>query len=353
MRIQIHTYLNNPSGSICNVAANWIRVLSRHHEVKVNDFSRDCRFEDIRPLLGEFNLHPREVPVSIYIAFPSYIKTTGNPAARHAQSIGVFVCETRLNQLEHNYISSFKKIVVPSQYCKNWFASAVPETKIQVIHHGIDPVFQPISMQGEAGFTYLFIFNTSPSGGSEIRKNVRVLLGAFDIVKKKIPEARLILKTTPNTELDLEKEKRRHPGLETISLHIPKEELAKLYNRCNVYVNPTSAEGFGMTALEAMACGTPVVSPVHTGMTEFLSNSNCVQVPCELGKENFSYSTNHGPIYKIKKIDLANAMISAYNEYNQLVVNATGHSEYIRERFSWENVLQGLTQWLTILNRKP
>ena len=118
-----------------------------------------------------------------------------------------------------------------------------------------------------------------------------------------------------------------------------------------MYVNPTGAEGFGITALEAMACGIPLVSPVHTGMTEFLNGSNCVQVPCELGKENFEYATNSGPIYKIRKSDLANAMILAYNNYNQLVDNAVSHSGYIRNRFSWVNVLQGFLQWLEILNQ--
>lgn len=46
-------------------------------------------------------------------------------------------------------------------------------------------------------------------------------------------------------------------------IHIPgtnsKYELASLYNRADVFVNPSKFESFGLTTAEAMACGTPVV----------------------------------------------------------------------------------------------
>ena len=50
------------------------------------------------------------------------------------------------------------------------------------------------------------------------------------------------------------------------------EELSSLYNRASVFVLPSLVEGFGLTALEAMACGAAVVSTDNGGVKEFLNS---------------------------------------------------------------------------------
>jgi glycosyltransferase involved in cell wall biosynthesis len=41
---------------------------------------------------------------------------------------------------------------------------------------------------------------------------------------------------------------------------IPEEELIKLYQGCSLFVFPSREEGFGLTVLEAMACGCAVLA---------------------------------------------------------------------------------------------
>jgi len=63
----------------------------------------------------------------------------------------------------------------------------------------------------------------------------------------------------------------------------PRSELARLYRQADVLVFPSRwEEPFGLTPLEAMACGTPVVSTCLGGSAEYLRDGyNCLCVPAE------------------------------------------------------------------------
>ena len=48
------------------------------------------------------------------------------------------------------------------------------------------------------------------------------------------------------------------------------EELIGLYSAADIFVNPSSAETFGLVTVEAMACGTPVVAYDNSGSAELV-----------------------------------------------------------------------------------
>ncbi len=54
---------------------------------------------------------------------------------------------------------------------------------------------------------------------------------------------------------------------------VPVDELAELYQRCEVFVFPSTAETFGNPLVEAMACGAPIVSSNTTAMPEILADA--------------------------------------------------------------------------------
>jgi glycosyltransferase involved in cell wall biosynthesis len=69
-----------------------------------------------------------------------------------------------------------------------------------------------------------------------------------------------------------------HP-VETIEAR-SEAEMAEFYRRCDVFVFPSLAEGFGLPALEAMACGCAVVTTDCGGVSTFARpEENCLMVP--------------------------------------------------------------------------
>lgn len=59
----------------------------------------------------------------------------------------------------------------------------------------------------------------------------------------------------------------------------PAEWLASLYSALDIYLTTTQGEGWGLPALEAMACGTPVVAPDWSGLGDWARDA-AVLVEC-------------------------------------------------------------------------
>jgi glycosyltransferase involved in cell wall biosynthesis len=75
----------------------------------------------------------------------------------------------------------------------------------------------------------------------------------------------------------------------------PHEELPWLYSGAAAYVFPTLSEGFGLTPLEAMACGTPVVAANVTSVPEVVADAAVLVDPLsveEIAAGIFSCLTN-------------------------------------------------------------
>jgi glycosyltransferase involved in cell wall biosynthesis/GT2 family glycosyltransferase len=114
------------------------------------------------------------------------------------------------------------------------------------------------------GTTILFV------GRLERRKGVDVLLRAFAAVHRACPEARLVLAGdhTENTELaGRTYEQEFHAGADEdlraaveFAGPVSQERLHALYASADVVCAPSRYESFGLVAVEAMACGTPVVA---------------------------------------------------------------------------------------------
>lgn len=149
---------------------------------------------------------------------------------------------------------------------------------IQVIPEGVDTrLFRPIGdrtlladwRRQVLGQDVPFILYV---GKPTRRRNLPSLLRAFDRLKRQraMPHKLLLIGTSlPGTSFESEIEEL---GLkdEVVDVgYLPHEEVVLAYNACDVFVYPSSYEGFGMPVLEAMACGAPVIAVDNTAFPEF------------------------------------------------------------------------------------
>lgn len=116
-------------------------------------------------------------------------------------------------------------------------------------------------------------------GRMATNKGYDLLIRSLAMTRKSVPDARLLLAAGgENSSRDLEKLAelkqlaRKLDIYESItwSQYIPDEELVDYYRAVDVFALSSRYEPFGMTAIEAMACGTPTVITVHGGLHDLI-----------------------------------------------------------------------------------
>lgn len=112
-------------------------------------------------------------------------------------------------------------------------------------------------------------------GNLEVRKNVDLLLQAFERVRGIHPGAQLVLVGAPGFGWD--GIRARHEAMLSTDAvrvvgYLPDAEVAALVRGARVFVYPSRYEGFGIPPLEAMAAGTPVIAAKASALTETLGD---------------------------------------------------------------------------------
>jgi glycosyltransferase involved in cell wall biosynthesis len=141
----------------------------------------------------------------------------------------------------------------------------VPESKIAVTYHGVDPAFTP---GGEPDSYVLFV------GAIQQRKNPLAAADAASAVG-----LRLVVAGPPRDRPLAAELERRGADLRG---YLDKPALAELYRRAACLVLPSRYEGFGLPVLEAMACGTPVVAAPEPALREVAGEAALYAEPDEL-----------------------------------------------------------------------
>jgi glycosyltransferase involved in cell wall biosynthesis len=161
----------------------------------------------------------------------------------------------------------------------------IPAARVRVISPGRDERFHPIEdarvlnqARAEIGLPAQFILFV---GTLEPRKGVDTLIAAFAQVANVVDEDLVIVGKRGwywQNFFDLVREN----GLETrvrFLEYVADEKMPLVYNLARAFVFPSRYEGFGLPPLEAMACGTPVVSSNAASLPEVVGSAGLLLSP--------------------------------------------------------------------------
>jgi glycosyltransferase involved in cell wall biosynthesis len=155
----------------------------------------------------------------------------------------------------------------------------LPPERIAVVPEGVDTRrFRPLADRAAvaawrdgavgAGVPYIAYV-----GKPTERRNLSALIRAFAALKaaRGLPHKLLIVGadlpgTSPFRRVIAELGLEREVVVRGYATH---DEMALVYNAADLFIYPSSYEGFGMPVLEAMACGTPVIALDNTAFPEF------------------------------------------------------------------------------------
>ncbi len=144
---------------------------------------------------------------------------------------------------------------------------AKDHAKIRVIHNGIDiNIFRPTSTKPKGGkFRILGVANgfSGRKGLHDFNKLREILPNNFEITMVGLIGAEI---------------KQIKPGIKGYARTSTIEELVRLYNEADVYINPTYSDNFPTTNIEALACGTPVITYKTGGSPEAVDEKTGVVI---------------------------------------------------------------------------
>jgi len=189
-----------------------------------------------------------------------------------------------------------------------------PNNRIDELHNGIDlNLFKPVLPKEYKLRKVLYV------GRLDIRKDLFTLIDAFKIANSKYNRLKLSIVGDGPMQSKVKKKIDGENLAEVTNLlgRVPLTSIPQIYNCHDVAIVPSIYEPFGRVILEAMACGTPVIS-----------SDACIN----LGQMQFrTQSSDH----------LAQMLIELCNNPESLKIFAEKGIK-IAEDYSWENVLKKL-----------
>ncbi len=186
-------------------------------------------------------------------------------------------------------------IITDSEFSRREIISYFPdvEHKITVIPLAASPVFREREtkqgfVEERFGVHEPFIFYV---GAVTPKRHIRPIMEAFYQLAPRFPEWSAITigrnVTYPREDLhELASQYNRSLGKKAIVYEefINDDELIELYNAADVFIYLSGYEGFGMPPLEAMACGTPVITTTMSSLPEVVGDAAMLVNPAD-GRE--------------------------------------------------------------------
>ena len=138
---------------------------------------------------------------------------------------------------------------------------------IEIVHPGVNSKNLTLGRKSpEPTILYL--------GRLKAYKSVDVLVRAFEKVIRQVDDARLVIVGSGEEENSLKRlaSELNLNGKVVFRGKVSEKEKIELFQKAWVFVNPSFMEGWGITTIEANACGTPIVASDVPGLRDSVKN---------------------------------------------------------------------------------
>ncbi|MDQ3702112.1 MAG: glycosyltransferase family 4 protein [Chloroflexota bacterium] len=172
----------------------------------------------------------------------------------------------------------------------------IPPSKIDVVYPAVDPDFRPFdrtegrtndraveAFRRRKGLPERFILYL---GTLEPRKNVDKLVTAYAAAARRgLPHALVLAGGKGWNYQAIFQAVERHGLADRVLFpgYVDRADQPLWYNAAELFVYPSQYEGFGLPALEAMACGVPVVTSNTSSLPEVVGSAGATVDPTDVG----------------------------------------------------------------------
>jgi glycosyltransferase involved in cell wall biosynthesis len=247
-----------------------IRVLRRGHWYDANltlpvFAGRHLRHQTYDVVIEDINKLPFFMPLVTSIpVVPVIPHLFGTTVFREANAlVGAYVvCMERLIPLVHR---KCRFMVISPSTKDDLVARGIEAARIDVVLCGLDHGrYRDLGLERFAEPTIVHL------GRLRKYKSVEVALRAMLKVRERLPEARLVIIGDGPHRPALEREAARLGLGASVRFEgfMGADELVTFLNRAHLLVNPSPKEGWGLTVVEANACGVPVVASDRPGLRD-------------------------------------------------------------------------------------
>jgi glycosyltransferase involved in cell wall biosynthesis len=211
-------------------------------------------------------------------------------------------------------------ILTVSEFEKQNILERLPSTegKVQVLYNGVSPQFNNSFSQTQveelriefnlpAQFV-MFLGNTAPK-----KNTLNVIKAYVDLCLKHENKIPLVLLDYKKELVIRILEELKQPGLIDMFIfpgYVPHHKIPLVYNAATLFLYPSLRESFGLPILEAMACGTPVITSSTSSMPEIAGDAALLvdpYKPAELTAAMHKALTNNNLLADLKERGLKRA----------------------------------------------
>ncbi|MEX1026183.1 MAG: glycosyltransferase family 1 protein [Planctomycetota bacterium] len=177
-----------------------------------------------------------------------------------------------------------RRVLVPTEFvgAEVVMKLGVWPNKIAVTGLGCDHVARRLAPGGYGPAPERYVLTVTRV---DARKNHLRMLAAFErLVADGLPHRWIVCGPAGYGSADFERALDRSPARERVlwKRAVGEDELVRLYAQAEVFLFTSLHEGFGLPPLEAMACGTPVITSCITSMPEVVGDAAWLVEPTDV-----------------------------------------------------------------------